>query len=1371
MKTYVPRTVRKVEAGRSQDQPPPEPLPIEDFRSEGAYVLLGPPGAGKTTIFDQEARSQQGVYVTARDFNTFEDRPEWHDTTLFIDGLDETRAGKEDGRTPFDKIRARLDKLGCPHFRLSCREADWLGATDSERLKLVSPGRNITVLRIDPLSDDNVHTILHDNLGIRNLENFISEAQTKGVQGLLAIPQSLEMLVLAVREGGAWPETRLKVFEMACKALVAEHNTEHEVVDSFDISELLKASGRICAAQLLAGAAGFRLPGTRRGNDLISLEQLPGHDTGIYRCCLQSKLFESPIPGQAVPIYREVAEFLAGRYLAKLVDGGLPVGRILALVTGRDGVVMPEFRGLVAWLAAQARSAQSEIISRDPVGTILYGDASHFSPYKKRLLLDRLMMEVEKNGRSTIISLDSLSSRLGDLMTLDMADNARELLDDPSRDESRQVFAVIMLKALNHSALLPDMIGTLMRMVRNDTFRSDVRAYAVDALMRYLESNEELSKDIKTLADDILVGTVRDRSDALLGHLLGRLYPDVISESEIIKYLKVPPRWGYDLSYEYFWIYFLPEKSSPEQLIEILDQLVQRHDEFSEIDRIENSLIRFFHELASVLMARLIESSGEKIDLNRLFQWLGLSTDDENFDTDGWPDIRSWLEDHPTAWKSLLSMGVRNCANLSDNSESAGFGPCMHREECSRLANAARPPDFGLWCIDQAIIAKDQRVAGWFLEKVAECLQYHRGNEGLSHNVVLKRLARHPGLRDIFDEAHQELQAQLSPRSVAGEKGKSQPRANHPDWHDYVKSYQAEFRENRAPPSLLCQLAQAYLGGYSNIRGDTPRARLSMLLRGDDSLVEDILTGFRMTTERDNLPSYKEVLRLRVRNRMYPLAYPIMAGLEGISDPEQLERIFAEERTVRLALAIHYTVPMWPTMRDPVDRLPSWFTWLLTTRPETVADVLVEFALTRLRNRKGASALFDLANSEEHEEVARLATMPLLEKFPVRCTSDQLSNLNYLLWSASKYCQPEVLLNLIDDKLAQSVMNIAQRIHWLTAGLYLSPDTYAQELKSYVTGKERRIRFLAEAVTGRLQLLRSIQFRQSVTVLQLLIRLIGTSYRPSSLDDESEEGILYTSDMSAADQVKDYIGELAAISSPDATDAIQKLLSEENLRPWKSYLVDAAYQQNAVYRKAEFGYCDLGQVLETLDGKSPANAADLAALTYEKLKEMANDVRHGNADGWLQYWNVDQYRRPERPRPEPACRDSLIGYLKPRLEPYGIDVLREGSYANENRADIRVACQGFNVPVEIKRSCHRDLWSAIRTQLIEKYTKNPETGGYGIYLVLWFGNTEHCRLIPPVSGGIPANPAELEERLKSLLLSPEIFRIQVCVIDVAKPNP
>ncbi|MDX8399345.1 MAG: hypothetical protein R8K20_03760, partial [Gallionellaceae bacterium] len=133
----------------------PESHGIESFREQDAYVLLADPGAGKTTLFKKEAIDSGGCYLSARDFLTF-NRPEWQEKTLFIDGLDETRAGKDDARTPLDAIRGKLDQLGCPRFRLSCREADWLGGNDKTALDSCVQNGKITVLHLDKLNDGNI---------------------------------------------------------------------------------------------------------------------------------------------------------------------------------------------------------------------------------------------------------------------------------------------------------------------------------------------------------------------------------------------------------------------------------------------------------------------------------------------------------------------------------------------------------------------------------------------------------------------------------------------------------------------------------------------------------------------------------------------------------------------------------------------------------------------------------------------------------------------------------------------------------------------------------------------------------------------------------------------------------------------------------------------------------------------------------------------------------------------------------------------------------------------------------------------------------------------------------------------------------------
>ena len=90
--------------------------------------------------------------------------------------------------------------------------------------------------------------------------------------------------------------------------------------------------------------------------------------------------------------------------------------------------------------------------------------------------------------------------------------------------------------------------------------------------------------------------------------------------------------------------------------------------------------------------------------------------------------------------------------------------------------------------------------------------------------------------------------------------------------------------------------------------------------------------------------------------------------------------------------------------------------------------------------------------------------------------------------------------------------------------------------------------------------------------------------------------------------------------------------------------------------------------------------------------------------------------------------------------------------------------------MEVKRNSHRDLWSAMRSQLMTHYASAPEAGGYGIYLVFWFGDTDRHRTpSPPPPIDRPTSAEELKERLERTLSWGEVRKISVCVVDVSKP--
>ena len=107
----------------SENEVEREARPLADFRCVPAYVLLGDPGAGKTTAFreEQEALGDRAEFLTARHFLRVDlsFHSDWKDKVLFIDGLDEVRAGQSDARSAIntiDNVISRLDSLGKPSF-------------------------------------------------------------------------------------------------------------------------------------------------------------------------------------------------------------------------------------------------------------------------------------------------------------------------------------------------------------------------------------------------------------------------------------------------------------------------------------------------------------------------------------------------------------------------------------------------------------------------------------------------------------------------------------------------------------------------------------------------------------------------------------------------------------------------------------------------------------------------------------------------------------------------------------------------------------------------------------------------------------------------------------------------------------------------------------------------------------------------------------------------------------------------------------------------------------------------------------------------------------------------------------------------------
>ena len=347
------------------------------------------------------------------------------------------------------------------------------------------------------------------------------KAKERGVEGLLFNPQSLGLLANAVARDGGWPQSRLETYEKACRQMAVEQNEEHRFAKTtLPPGQILEAAGQLCAVQLISGAMGYTLNNGVVDADYISLESDSHLSSEVFRGALSTNLFKGKGQSRYTPVHRHIAEFLGARHLAALINHGLSVRRVISLITGEDGVVVTELRGLSAWLAALSTKARDHLIDADPIGVGLYGDIRGFSTENKRKLLRSLNHEAARLGY-----VARHSTAFGPLASSDMESTLREILTDRSRDYDHQSTVVFILHVLKQGNPLPDLSQTLMDIVRDDSWWQWITKSALDAFISNSTEGLDTTSKLNELLNDIHAGRFPDPDNELLGTLLTRLYP------------------------------------------------------------------------------------------------------------------------------------------------------------------------------------------------------------------------------------------------------------------------------------------------------------------------------------------------------------------------------------------------------------------------------------------------------------------------------------------------------------------------------------------------------------------------------------------------------------------------------------------------------------------------------------------------------------------------------------------------------------------------------------------------------------------------------------------------------------------------------
>ena len=1156
---FVPRTCTEIrdanDPGASRDL---ESRPLEDFSDEPAYVLLGDPGAGKSTSFRSEcaALGDDAISVPPRDLIHFEvpDHPEWVGKTLFIDGLDEVRAGAADARAPFDRIRQKLDALGKPRFRLSCRQADWLGTNDLQNLETVAPGGKVSLLQLDPLTQVDVATILQSDPRIEDSESFIQQAESRNIDGMLFNPQSLDLLAAAVAEKD-WPESRLQTFETACRKLAAEQNPEHALAAPLlPPEQLLAAAGRLCTVSLLTGTSGFALNSSAANADYPDPSHCIPDDPEAGRQAVVTRLFTADGAGHVAFVHRHIAEFLGARYLAGIVEAGLPLRRVLALITGADGAVVTPLRGLSAWLAAHCPRSRGELIERDPVGVGLYGDLRTFSFEEKHALLQSLAIVVPQDLSA------HQAAAFAPLAYPELEPTFRKILTDVDPGERHQQLVYFLLQTLKKGVPMVRLAPVCLEIVRDDMRTPSVSTAALDAFIN-CHSGIYIAETLRDLLVDIVAGRVSDPNRDMLGKILDFLYPRNLPPTEILEFLFERPERDslYLGAYFGFWEHALVRKSSDQQVCELLDASRGR------IEPVRSALeSHFAYTVLPNLVARGLNACGDALDAAQLYDWLGVGLTERRRagNGDAVETIREWLSERPEIQKAVVLEG------LTRGPDSEAF--LLHANRVGeRLFRSKLPEDFESWCLQQALsLYEESPRSSEFLLRQALV------TGGLDPAAVRNRLS---GNRQLAQLANQILAPPTEPPETMelqrqSERLEVERQRQEDEWLDFLQTQESALRESRAAPNLLYELARRYFGSFWKFSPEKGNERISKLVRHDSQLMDSVLVGLRAVIDREDVPDFAEILRLHRQQRMHYLGLPSLAGLAIAESTSPLDVSGWTPGRRRAAVGFYLTLPHG-------DYEPLWYRHLVGQHPEVIADAQIGLAAAAFRDgREAHYYLWQLAHDECYAEVARRASLPLLQAFPTRCKLEQFVVLDQLLWAAIPYADRASLKQTIARKLSRKSMNPLQRAHWLAAGCVIAPETYRKPIADFaVQGRgDERVRHILALFCSEYGVNISFGDLETLTV-KLLVCLGGANFGPEAWAG----GGVVDMPMRASELIRRLIQRLGRDPSPDAGHALLALAADENLSRWHPAIDAAINEQRVLWRDHSYRVPSLDQVLET----------------------------------------------------------------------------------------------------------------------------------------------------------------------------------------------
>ncbi len=1322
-----------------QLQPEPESeaqrltAPFSHFLNYEHIVLLGEPGSGKTVLFDQFSTSEQTHSINLGRFNRKPtDQIENH--VLYLDGLDECRAGNRHQTNAINYVVTKLFAINPTKVRISCRERDWLGAADLSAFNDFFENRGRTVvLKIEPLTEQEQEEFLLCK-GIQSPSQFLSQAQHNGLNDFLGNPLTLGMLAETVSKNN-WPKSRTDLFEQFSLLLLREKNPNHvEQQGLCTEAEMLEIAGSLMAHQLLSGIDSFSLNPSSHTAEHPFYTEIQEYQPEKIRRVLSSRLFYCDPDNQTTTYYhRTVAEYLAAKWLAEKIRQGLPLGRVCALF-GLDNIPSIELKGLHAWMPVFASEVALHFINNDPYGVMTYGDVGQL-PLTLKLAMIQALTQLAKND-PWFHSRDYSETFARGFITPEIKTALVQIVDDTSSEFHLRILLVELIARSSEVNVYLDLLSNLLISSKNE---HAIRAAACNGLTESQISESEIRS--------IYIGLLKEPHPdvRLIANVIAYFYGRIFDVNNIIELIDLITKRNERLSVGIIWC--LRGLMTPAESLFFLETLVAPHDE----EHFESNKYEMEWLIKESLEQLLIHKEVLRLTSNRVWSIL------EKYNH--WPSktfdhlngsINVFLSEFPDFLSNLIKVAL-DCCN-TDELQWAMFSHIRSvlYEVPSVLQISWHAYEF----------LKEERYSESKSRQLYAFALSAAFGETPEHQTVTDALwelaDKHSYLLEVRGQiAVSAIEDWRVENSIRIAKQKKEVRAA----EIQNKIYFEENREaiiNGENIGCLTHLGNVYWGLYPDSdRNILPRQRL--IKEFGLELLPDVQKAILSAVKGPNTPKLHDVIKCIGNWSHYKFWKCYLAAITEIWHSEG--SLSFPDDFLKIIILIEALCKV--TGEDGTNRIAHpWLEHLQKYKPEILAKSYESLIENSLNGTGSLSFSIDfLLRCPNLEKYRKSVLVGLLHRF----NNISLESENQLFDALLRTnCSRDEIANLAKLKL----QNCGADFHalWSCVNYLSSDNAMSDELRNNLQVNIDGAWGLIE-LFGRLKQSGVAALDESTSRLkEILITLIAhypNKYHPVG------ESYGFRNIWDGAEFLRGLITKISANPSSEATTALTELLKTPDFDTYQPHLKHSLTQQLKVRRETNFRKPTWSQVVNTLSNRAPANVADLHALVKEHLRLLVKEIQSSDTDKYRFFWNCD-VKTLESAKVEDDCRDVLLELLRPKLIPQGINAEPEADMAHSKRVDIVVSYSGMKVPIELKRQHHSELWTAAEQQLHRLYTTDPESQGYGIFGVFWFGEKYLSRMPAPPKGLLkPHSAVELEKMLIDLLPEDRKQKTKVVVFDLS----